>query len=86
MILQYIFYFFLAYLAGGMMFGALIPKVFCGLDIREISKDGNPEQPMFFFTQALSGGSWSLSVIFLKVSFRSIWLQAVWVLRRLGSP
>ena len=42
MILQYIFYFFLAYLAGGMMFGALIPKVFCGLDIREISKDGNP--------------------------------------------
>ena len=42
MILQYVVYFFLAYLAGGIMFGALIPKVFCGLDIREISSDGNP--------------------------------------------
>ena len=42
MILRYVVYFFLAYLAGGIMFGALIPKVFCGLDIREISSDGNP--------------------------------------------
>ena len=42
MISQYIFYFLLAYLTGGIMFGALIPKIFCGLDIRRISEDGNP--------------------------------------------
>lgn len=60
MISQYIFYFFLAYLSGGIMFGALIPKVFCGLDIRDISKDRNPGTANAFL---YAGPFWGMLVL-----------------------
>ena len=80
MILQYIFYFFLAYLAGGMMFGALIPKVFCGLDIREISKDGNPGTANVFLH---AGPFWGILVLIcdlLKGFLHSLELLIFWYL------
>ena len=40
MILRYIFYFLLAYLSGGIMFGYWIPKIFCGLDVRGLRGGG----------------------------------------------
>lgn len=60
MISQYIFYFLLAYLTGGIMFGALIPKIFCGLDIRRISEDGNPGTANVFL---YAGPFWGILVL-----------------------
>ncbi|HJD39168.1 MAG TPA: glycerol-3-phosphate acyltransferase [Candidatus Blautia stercoripullorum] len=56
----YIFYFLAAYLSGGIMFGALIPKLFCGIDIRKMSEDGNPGTANVFL---YAGPFWGILVL-----------------------
>ena len=64
MILRYIFYFLLAYLSGGIMFGYWIPKIFCGLDVRELSKDGNPGTANAF---TYAGPAWGMLVLICDI-------------------
>ena len=64
MILRYIFYFLLAYLSGEIMFGYWIPKIFCGLDVRELSKDGNPGTANAF---TYAGPVWGMLVLICDV-------------------
>lgn len=66
MIMKFVVYFLMAYLAGGIMFGALLPKIFCGIDVRDLSKDGNPGTANAFL---YAGPLWGILVLacdFLK--------------------
>ena len=49
MLTKYGFYIVLGYLAGGMMFGYLIPRLLKGIDVRALSSDGNPGTANAFF-------------------------------------
>lgn len=42
MLTEFIFFGLLGYLAGGIMFGYLIPRLLKGIDVRALSDDGNP--------------------------------------------
>ncbi|HIR93126.1 MAG TPA: glycerol-3-phosphate acyltransferase [Candidatus Egerieimonas intestinavium] len=42
MLREYGFFILLGYLAGGIMFGYLIPRMIKGIDVRDASDDGNP--------------------------------------------
>ena len=75
MISQYIFYFLLAYLTGGIMFGALIPKIFCGLDIRRISEDGNPGTANVFL---YAGPFWGILVLVCDLVIAALILGSIW--------
>lgn len=39
---DYIFFMIIGYLSGSILYAYIIPKFFCGIDIRQISKDKNP--------------------------------------------
>ena len=49
MLTKYGFYIVIGYLAGGMMFGYLIPRFLKGIDVRALSSDGNPGTANAFF-------------------------------------
>lgn len=49
MLIQAICYIVLGYVLGSVMFGYVIPKVFCGIDVRSLSSDGNPGTANAFF-------------------------------------
>lgn len=42
MLTQIAVYSILGYLSGSFLFAVMIPRCFCNMDIREVSKDGNP--------------------------------------------
>ena len=63
MLIQAICYIVLQYVLGSVMFGYVIPKVFCGIDVRSLSSDGNPGTANAFF---YGGAACGIVVLFVN--------------------